>query len=33
MGDGLKLFFKEDNYPNNMNFFVFIISPILGIVI
>nr|YP_009829227.1 NADH dehydrogenase subunit 1 [Greenidea ficicola]QJC59745.1 NADH dehydrogenase subunit 1 [Greenidea ficicola] len=33
MGDGLKLFFKEVNYPNNMNFFLFLFSPILGLLI
>nr|YP_009773276.1 NADH dehydrogenase subunit 1 [Meitanaphis microgallis]QIZ12425.1 NADH dehydrogenase subunit 1 [Meitanaphis microgallis] len=33
MGDGLKLFFKEVNYPNNLNFFMFLISPILGLFI
>nr|AKM70052.1 NADH dehydrogenase subunit 1 [Eucallipterus tiliae] len=33
MGDGLKLFFKEVSYPNNMNFFIFLISPLLGMVI
>lgn len=33
IGDGLKLFFKEVNYPRNMNFFIFIISPILGLLI
>nr|AKM70156.1 NADH dehydrogenase subunit 1 [Eucallipterus tiliae] len=33
MGDGLKLFFKELNYPTNMNFFIFLISPILGLLI
>jgi NADH-ubiquinone oxidoreductase chain 1 len=33
MGDGLKLFFKELNYLNNMNFFIFFFSPILGILI
>lgn len=33
MGDGLKLFFKEVNYPRNINFFIFIISPILGLLI
>lgn len=33
MGDGLKLFFKEVNYPSNINFFIFIISPILGLLI
>lgn len=33
IGDGLKLFFKEVNYPVNMNFFVFIISPILGLLV
>nr|YP_009744651.1 NADH dehydrogenase subunit 1 [Rhopalosiphum nymphaeae]QIF10538.1 NADH dehydrogenase subunit 1 [Rhopalosiphum nymphaeae]QYB20498.1 NADH dehydrogenase subunit 1 [Rhopalosiphum nymphaeae]UYR21959.1 NADH dehydrogenase subunit 1 [Rhopalosiphum nymphaeae] len=33
MGDGLKLFFKEVNYPNNMNFFYFMISPLLGLLI
>ncbi|YP_009239947.1 NADH dehydrogenase subunit 1 (mitochondrion) [Myzus persicae] len=33
MGDGLKLFFKEVNYPVNMNFFVFMISPMLGLLV
>lgn len=33
IGDGLKLFFKEVNYPNNINFFIFIISPLLGLLI
>nr|WCJ53000.1 NADH dehydrogenase subunit 1 [Mindarus keteleerifoliae] len=33
MGDGLKLFFKEVNYPSNMNFLIFLISPILGLLI
>lgn len=33
IGDGLKLFFKEVNYPNNINFFYFIISPLLGLLI
>nr|YP_010038650.1 NADH dehydrogenase subunit 1 [Eutrichosiphum pasaniae]QOY44600.1 NADH dehydrogenase subunit 1 [Eutrichosiphum pasaniae] len=33
MGDGLKLFFKEANYPNNMNFFIFLFSPMLGLLI
>nr|YP_010048409.1 NADH dehydrogenase subunit 1 [Mollitrichosiphum tenuicorpus]QPK76762.1 NADH dehydrogenase subunit 1 [Mollitrichosiphum tenuicorpus] len=33
MGDGLKLFFKECNYPNNMNFFFFLFSPMLGMLI
>lgn len=33
IGDGLKLFFKEVNYPRNINFFIFIISPILGLLI
>nr|AKM70181.1 NADH dehydrogenase subunit 1 [Cinara tujafilina] len=33
MGDGLKLFFKEMNYVNNMNFFIFLISPFLGLMI
>lgn len=33
MGDGLKLFFKEVNYPRNINFFIFIISPLLGLLI
>nr|YP_010414158.1 NADH dehydrogenase subunit 1 [Acyrthosiphon caraganae]URQ84754.1 NADH dehydrogenase subunit 1 [Acyrthosiphon caraganae] len=33
MGDGLKLFFKEVNYPSNMNFFIFMISPMLGLLI
>nr|ARH10732.1 NADH dehydrogenase subunit 1 [Laingia psammae] len=33
MSDGLKLFFKEINYPNNMNFYVFMFSPMLGLLI
>ena len=33
IGDGLKLFFKELNYPNNLNFFFFLISPLLGLII
>lgn len=33
IGDGLKLFFRELNYPNNINFFIFFFSPILGIII
>nr|AKM70104.1 NADH dehydrogenase subunit 1 [Macropodaphis sp. YW-2015] len=33
MGDGLKLFFKEVNFPSNMNFFVFLFSPMLGLLI
>nr|YP_009338716.1 NADH dehydrogenase subunit 1 [Eriosoma lanigerum]AKM70169.1 NADH dehydrogenase subunit 1 [Eriosoma lanigerum] len=33
MGDGLKLFFKEINYPLNLNFFIFMISPMLGLLI
>ena len=33
IGDGLKLFFKEVNYPSNINFFIFIFSPILGLLI
>nr|AAT99386.1 NADH dehydrogenase subunit 1 [Melaphis rhois] len=33
VGDGLKLFFKEVNYPNNLNFFMFLISPILGLMV
>lgn len=33
IGDGLKLFFKEVNYPRNINFFIFIVSPILGLLI
>jgi len=33
VGDGLKLFFKEVNYPNNLNFFIFLISPILGLMV
>lgn len=33
IGDGLKLFFKEVNYPRNINFLIFIISPILGLLI
>nr|YP_009332458.1 NADH dehydrogenase subunit 1 [Schlechtendalia chinensis]API68533.1 NADH dehydrogenase subunit 1 [Schlechtendalia chinensis] len=33
MGDGLKLFFKELNYPSNLNFFMFLFSPMLGLFI
>nr|QZZ81783.1 NADH dehydrogenase subunit 1 [Periphyllus diacerivorus] len=33
MGDGLKLFFKEVNYPNNMNFIIFLFSPMFGLLI
>lgn len=33
IGDGLKLFFKEINYPYNISYFIFIISPILGLLI
>nr|AKM70130.1 NADH dehydrogenase subunit 1 [Kaburagia rhusicola] len=33
MGDGLKLFFKEVNYSFNMNFYVFLFSPMLGLFI
>nr|AKM70065.1 NADH dehydrogenase subunit 1 [Neothoracaphis yanonis] len=33
MGDGLKLFFKELNYPYNMNYFIFMISPMLSLLI
>nr|YP_010021209.1 NADH dehydrogenase subunit 1 [Schizoneuraphis gallarum]QOK36255.1 NADH dehydrogenase subunit 1 [Schizoneuraphis gallarum] len=33
MSDGLKLFFKEVNYPYNMNYFIFMISPMLGLLI
>lgn len=33
IGDGLKLFFKELNYPINLNFFFFILSPMLGLLI
>nr|YP_009341850.1 NADH dehydrogenase subunit 1 [Mindarus keteleerifoliae]AKM70091.1 NADH dehydrogenase subunit 1 [Mindarus keteleerifoliae] len=33
MGDGLKLFFKEVNYPSNMNFSIFLVSPMLGLLI
>nr|YP_010275979.1 NADH dehydrogenase subunit 1 [Tuberolachnus salignus]UGY86214.1 NADH dehydrogenase subunit 1 [Tuberolachnus salignus] len=33
MGDGLKLFFKEMNYLFNMNFFVFLFSPLLSLLI
>jgi len=33
LGDGLKLFFKELNYSNNINFLFFLISPILGLLI
>nr|AKM70143.1 NADH dehydrogenase subunit 1 [Greenidea kuwanai] len=33
MSDGLKLFFKEVNYPNKMNFFFFLFSPVLGLLI
>lgn len=33
ISDGLKLFFKELNYPNYKNFFIFIVSPLLGLLI
>nr|YP_010884429.1 NADH dehydrogenase subunit 1 [Adelges cooleyi]WIW75841.1 NADH dehydrogenase subunit 1 [Adelges cooleyi] len=33
MSDGLKLFFKELNYPNYKNFFIFMVSPLLGLLI
>nr|AKM70039.1 NADH dehydrogenase subunit 1 [Periphyllus koelreuteriae] len=33
MGDGLKLFFKEANYPSKMNFFIFMFSPLFGLLI
>lgn len=33
IGDGLKLFFKEVNYPSNLNFLIFLLSPILGLFI
>nr|QJW34318.1 NADH dehydrogenase subunit 1 [Schoutedenia ralumensis] len=33
MSDGLKLFFKEVNYPINMNFFIYLFSPMLGLLI
>lgn len=33
IGDGLKLFFKEVNYPSNLNFLIFLFSPILGLLI
>nr|QBR55156.1 NADH dehydrogenase subunit 1 [Therioaphis tenera] len=33
MGDGLKLFFKEVNYPSNLNFLIFLFSPMLGLLI
>nr|APP87495.1 NADH dehydrogenase subunit 1 [Periphyllus acerihabitans] len=33
IGDGLKLFFKETNFPNNMNFIFFLFSPMLGLLI
>lgn len=33
ISDGLKLFFKEINYPINKNFFIFIISPFLGLLV
>nr|YP_009708268.1 NADH dehydrogenase subunit 1 [Paracolopha morrisoni]QEV85459.1 NADH dehydrogenase subunit 1 [Paracolopha morrisoni] len=33
MGDGLKLFLKELNYPINLNFFIFIFSPMFGLLI
>nr|ARH10744.1 NADH dehydrogenase subunit 1 [Chaetosiphella stipae] len=33
LGDGLKLFFKEVNYPNNMNFFFFLFSPMFGLLL
>nr|QJF58154.1 NADH dehydrogenase subunit 1 [Adelges tsugae] len=33
LGDGLKLFFKEFNYPIYKNFFIFMISPLFGLLI
>nr|AKM70001.1 NADH dehydrogenase subunit 1 [Saltusaphis sp. YW-2015] len=30
MGDGLKFFFKEVNFPSKLNFFIFLVFPILG---
>nr|AKM70248.1 NADH dehydrogenase subunit 1 [Adelges laricis] len=33
MSDGLKLFFKEMNYPIYKNFFIFMISPLLSLLI
>nr|YP_009400281.1 NADH dehydrogenase subunit 1 [Nurudea yanoniella]ARW70275.1 NADH dehydrogenase subunit 1 [Nurudea yanoniella] len=33
MSDGLKLFFKEVNYPYNLNFIMFMISPVLSLFI
>lgn len=33
VGDGLKLFFKETNYPNNINFIIFLLSPIFGLLV
>ena len=33
IGDGLKLFFKEINYLFNINFFVFLFSPLLSLLI
>nr|AKM69977.1 NADH dehydrogenase subunit 1 [Thripsaphis sp. YW-2015] len=31
MGGGLKFFFKELNFPNNLNFFIFLIFPMFGL--
>lgn len=33
ISDGLKLFFKEFNYPSYKNYLIFIISPLLGLLI
>nr|AKM69964.1 NADH dehydrogenase subunit 1 [Tuberolachnus salignus] len=33
MGDGLKLFFKETNYSNNINFLIFLLSPMFGLLV
>lgn len=33
ISDGLKLFFKELNYPNYKNFFIFIVSPLIGLLV
>jgi len=33
ISDGLKLFFKELNYPSNLNFYIFILSPIFALFI
>nr|QNO35889.1 NADH dehydrogenase subunit 1 [Hormaphis betulae] len=33
MSDGLKLFFKEESYPYNINFYLYMISPLLGLML